>query len=162
MRIAGLGLLALGSAAAAQVTPCPAPAPFANWAKPVSLVAGEAREKGKLPTIAVGRAVTLTLAPTQAVAFELPARKTGGPIGYGGLVSFTVALPGTYRIGIDAPVWIEVGTPGRAIESAAHGHGEECSPVRKMVDYTLARGTYTLQLSAAPSPVTTVAVARLR
>ncbi|WP_084465566.1 hypothetical protein [Sphingobium quisquiliarum] len=39
--------------------------------------------------------------------------------------------------------------PARILaESVAHGHGPNCSGIRKMVDYSLHPGRYTLQIAA--------------
>ena len=44
--------------------------------------------------------------------------------------------------------WIDVVKDGKAIESTAHGHGPDCSGVRKVVDFPLQPGSYTLQVAA--------------
>jgi hypothetical protein len=43
----------------------------------------------------------------------------------------------------------------------AHGHAPPCSGVRKMVDFDLSTGSYTVQLSGAAKPVATLLIARL-
>lgn len=55
---------------------------------------------------------------------------------------------GTYGIALDQPGWIDV-TParGKPLQSTAHGHGPECSTIRKIVRYRLRPGTYRIEVS---------------
>ena len=50
------------------------------------------------------------------------------------------------RVAIDSAAWLDVVADGKSLEAVAHGHGPDCSGVRKMVDFTLAPGTYLLQI----------------
>jgi hypothetical protein len=47
------------------------------------------------------------------------------------------------------------------VKSTAHGHGPNCTGIRKMVDYRLTPGPYILQISANGQPQMTVLLARL-
>ncbi len=133
--------------------------PLAPWATPVPLTAGgDARHPVAL---AIGQAAHVTLRSTPQVHYPLRPEKPGGSVSYGGLLAVTVTEPGTYRVGLSAGAWIDLIKQGKPVTSTAHGHGPECSGVRKMVDFPLTPGRYTLQLGANGEPQLTVLVARL-
>lgn len=136
--------LLLGQAApAAQTTACKAtdaslPAALAGWTAPSdAFVPGKAVE---LDTI-------------DAATLEgLPA---GAKPGKAATIGFRIAAAGTYGVALDQPGWIDVlpGTEGgKPIESSAHGHGPDCSTIRKLVRFRLAPGVYRLYVSALARP----------
>jgi hypothetical protein len=50
---------------------------------------------------------------------------------------------GTFGIALSEPGWIDVAPMrGKPLESVAHGHGPNCSTIRKVVRYKLKPGTY--------------------
>jgi hypothetical protein len=50
---------------------------------------------------------------------------------------------GTFGIALSEAGWIEVSPMrGKPLESVAHGHGPDCSTIRKIVRYKLRPGTY--------------------
>jgi len=50
---------------------------------------------------------------------------------------------GTFGIALGEPGWIDVAPMrGKPLESVAHGHGPDCSTIRKIVRYRLHPGTY--------------------
>lgn len=65
---------------------------------------------------------------------------TAGPL------TIEVAEAGAYGIALDVPAWIEVARDGAVLTSTGHGHGLACSSIRKIVDFALAPGRYTLTL----------------
>ncbi|AQR75280.1 hypothetical protein [Sphingomonas sp. LM7] len=74
---------------------------------------------------------------------------TGGAVtlhaGRDGALSTTVRIrkAGTYGIALSEPGWIDLAPArGKALESVAHGHGPECTTIRKIVRYKLRPGTY--------------------
>ena len=171
MRRAMLGaVLATGAASAAPaqaptriviVPPCAPPPSFPSWrrhpgdAPPPTLRADPAAE---LP---FDETVYLQLAPIGAVTLALPLGKPAGPGDHGGLVTFHAPTAGTYRIGLGGRAWIDVVQGGKAVESFAHAMGTACSGLAKMVDFRLAPGAYTIQLSAAADPTMRIAITRL-
>jgi len=148
-----LALLLQAAAPAACPTPAPVPPALTGWARPIAVVAGG--------DLLVGTAASLTLQPQGAVRFAVPPARTGKADSLAGQYAFRVARAGTYRVALDAGVWVDVVAGGRAIASGAHGHGPACSGVRKMVDFRLPAGRYVLQLSGAASPAVRVMVARI-
>ena len=111
--------------------------------------------------IAVGKGVRATLLPGGDVVYPLAPAKKGTEGTSGGVFAFEIAKPGRYRVALGAGAWIDVVQGSRALASAAHGHGPECSPVRKMVDFDLQPGRYLLEVSGAPSGVLALMVAGL-
>lgn len=164
-----LGSVSLSAAARADEKPassCTAPvAPsgeLAPWAQPKPLnAAGSARHLAKA-ALPVGQAATVTLLPTPAVKYPLRPEKPGGSVSYGGLIRIDIGQAATYRVALGSGAWIDlVGKDGKPVTSVAHGHGPECSGVRKMVDFPLQPGRYTLQLAANGGKEMGVLVARL-
>ena len=79
----------------------------------------------------------------------LPASaKDGGATG----VDFVIDKPGIYGIAIDQNAWIDVvPDDGAPLVSVKHGHGPECSTIRKIVRFDLKPGTYRLYVSGLTS-----------
>jgi hypothetical protein len=149
-----LALAVVAAPAIAQETvpaPCPAaparlPAELAGWtnATPVT-AAATAADIGKA-LIPVGSRADIALLPAAQVQFLAP-EKTPAAATNGGMVHFTVPSARTYRVALGAGAWIDVVRDGKALASAAHGHGVPCTPVRKTVDFALTPGDYVLQIS---------------
>ena len=159
--------LLLTSPAAAQETPsasCPAQvAPtgeLSAWTQPGTLVAARDTNHTDAAGIEVGKAATLTLLPTRRVAYPVRPGKRARSSTFGGLIQFDVAQPGTYRIGLGSPAWIDVVKNRQGFTSSGHEHGPACSGIRKVVDFPLTPGRYTVQLSGNPTNETKVVVAR--
>jgi hypothetical protein len=117
-------LLAISQA----VTPAPAPP-----------VACATIDTG-LPTALKGWATTGT-GMAMDRAFILPA--TGGEAN----AAFTITKGGRYRVALDQAAWIDIVRDGKALTSVAHGHGPNCTTIRKIVDFDLTPGAYTLKLT---------------
>lgn len=112
-------------------------------------------------TLAAGQAAHLTLLRTPEVRYPLRPEKPGGSVSYGGLVGLTITEPGTFRVALDSAAWIDMVKDGKAIASTRHGHGPACTGIRKMVDFPLQPGSYTLQIAANGAPELQLLVARL-
>lgn len=136
-------LLPLAAPAAAQPAgECSAAA--SAWASPVRL--GAARDMAGLDAaeLQVGRAANLELHPGDALRLPVPAGREGGN---GGLAAITIHTEGTYRVALGSAAWIDLVADGKPVPSTAHGHGAECSGIRKFVEFELKRGRYTVVLS---------------
>jgi hypothetical protein len=148
-----LSLLLQAAVPVACPTPAaPLPAAMAGRSAPVQAAAG--RE------LAIGRAARVSLAPTATVRFAAAPERAGKPGDRGGAYAFRIASAGMYRVALDSAAWVDVVGGGKPIASAAHGHGNRCTGIRKMVDYRLTPGRYVLQLSGATQPAAVVMVAR--
>lgn len=130
-RAALLALLLSAAAPALAAEPvaatCAAPAdlgatPFAAWASADGDAAGP---------LVPGQPVTLALDSGAAAR------------------SLTIETAGRYGIAAGGKVWIDLIANGAAQTSVEHGHGPECSGIRKIVWFDLAAGTYELALSKA-------------
>ena len=159
--------LSLSSIAQAQETApsCPASVAMtgelAPWNTPRQLQAGARSSQTSGSALAVGQAVRLTLLQTPQVHYPVRPEKPGGSVSYGGLVLLNVEEAGTYRVALGSAAWIDLVRNGKALTSSAHGHGPDCTGIRKIVDFQLRPGRYTVQIAANGEPVTTVLVARL-
>ncbi|MBP2160770.1 MULTISPECIES: homogentisate 1,2-dioxygenase [Asticcacaulis] len=130
------------------------PAAWSDWATPETVPA--AATPATQPEILLGRAYNAPLKATASVSYAVQPRKiTDGT--FGGLFMLTVEKAGIYTIGLDQAGWIDVVRDGKVIKSSGHGHGPDCSTVRKMVDFKLDPGHYTVQISNAPKDTAVIA-----
>jgi len=160
IRALALSLLAAIPAHAAEPAPvCRAPVvPGGEW---VGWSAAQPLTAGAAARITPGQAVTLTLAPVGGVAWVASPAKAPDPASNGGMVTLAIATPGTYRLALGSAAWIDlIATSGASQRSIAHGHGPACTPIHKIVDFTLDAGVYTVQISGNAAPVTTLMVIR--
>ena len=109
------------------------PASLAAWTTP-----------GPGDPMDITRPITLVpMAPGEIS--DLPA--TAKP-GKAALMPFVVEKAGSYGVAVDQAAWIDVVPDGGApLASARHGHGPECSTIRKIVRFDLKPGSYTIYLS---------------
>jgi hypothetical protein len=131
---------------ATPVVPCaaeaPLPAGLEGWATIRAISMGPVR---------IGETTGLMLQPSAKVVFVLKPERAPADGTFSSVYSVNVTRAGTYRIALSAGAWIDVVRDGKAIASVAHTEGAVCSSIRKIVDFTLAPGTYRLQLSGAKS-----------
>jgi len=114
-------------AASAEPAACSAPAdlsatPLAGWT---------AADGDTGAAIVPGQPVTLAMADGAAAR------------------TLTVDAAGRYGVAADGRVWIDLVADGKPLTSAEHGHGPDCSGIRKIVWFDLVPGTYELALSKA-------------
>ena len=141
--------------------PAPLPETLAGWASPAAVKAAGTDKGLAKAALTAGKAATVTLLPTPRVAYALRPEKPGGSVSYGGLLRFTVAQAGSWRVALSSGAWVDVVKDGTASVSTAHGHGPDCTGVRKMVDHSLTPGVYTLQIAANGAETMTVMVTPL-
>lgn len=132
-------------------------AEFAAWADPVDLTSANYASQLPDAQIGPGQAVELVLHPAGAVRYPVGPGKPGGQ---GGLAELTIETPGTYRVALGSPGWIDLIARGKVLVSSAHGHGAPCTGIRKIVDFVLKPGRYVVAISAAPEMRTRLLVAR--
>ncbi|HEX7822094.1 MAG TPA: homogentisate 1,2-dioxygenase [Sphingobium sp.] len=137
------------------------PAELAGWSVRVPVKAAGGKAGLRMATLTVGQAVDAALIQTSGVRYVLRPEKPGGSVSYGGLFGFSVRQAATYRVALGAGAWIDVVKGGKSVASTAHGHGPDCTGIRKMVDFPLTLGRYVLQLAANGTDVLPVMVARL-
>jgi hypothetical protein len=99
------------------------------------------------------RALSLQLAPTSNVQFEMPPeRKPKDESSYGG----TVRLPappasGIYQVALSQDAWIDIVQDGRYARSVGSSGRRDCPGLRKTVRFELASSPLDLQVSGAPA-----------
>jgi hypothetical protein len=138
--------------------PAELPPALAGWTAPSPLKAASSEADLAQGNLTVGRAADLALLPTPEVHYLLRPEQPGGSVSYGGIVGFTVEQAGTYRVALETAAWIDVVRDGEAATSVAHGHGPDCSGIRKMVDFALEPGSYVLQIAGNGEPAMRVLV----
>ncbi|WP_353228833.1 homogentisate 1,2-dioxygenase [Novosphingobium sp.] len=110
----------------------------------------------------VGDAVLARLAPTPAVTYARRPEKPGAADSYGGMWRIVVPARGTYRVVLGTHAWLDlVAANGSAVAAVAHDHGPACTGIRKLVDFALDPGSYTLQIAGNATPRAQVMVIRL-
>jgi hypothetical protein len=138
----------------------PPPAELAGWSKRTHIAAAASAE-ALGPPLTPGKGADVTLLPTRQVKYPVQPAHPGGSGSSGGLLGFTVAKAGTYRVAAGSAAWIEVVRDGKALASVAHSPGPACTGVRKVVDYALTPGAYVLELAGNASPDLSVLVTLL-
>jgi hypothetical protein len=173
----GLTLLAASSIAVASpsvaqmqdhqpATVCPAtpaklPTELASWASPSETNAATTAESVAATELIIGQATDLDLAPTSSVSYAMRPERPGGSVSHGGMAAIHVEKAGIYRVAIDSAAWLDVVSDGKGLESVNHGHGPDCSGIRKMVDFKLEPGLYVLQIVGNGAPKLRVLVTRV-
>lgn len=147
------------AAAACPATPATPPAELRGWARRTPVRAGATAARATV--LPVGEGAVATLLPTPKVTYAVRPEKPGGSASSGGLFAFTVPTAGRYRVALGAAAWVDVVTGGTPAASVAHGHGPDCTGVRKMVDFDLRPGRYLLQVAGNGSTTLPLMVARL-
>ena len=147
------------AAAPCPATPAPPPSELQGWTRKTPVRAGAT--VASATTLPVGQGATATLLPTPKVAYAVRPEKPGGTVSSGGLFAFTAPAAGRYRVALGSGAWIDVLSGKTPVVSVAHGHGPDCSGVRKMVDFDLSPGRYLLQVAGNGSSTLPLMVARL-
>jgi hypothetical protein len=161
---AAAALIVLGTAAAAD--PC---AEF-KWdvAKEHSLFggAGEPLTAGKdvasAPMLATDRLYELRLEHQDQVSFAAsPGKKTLADQPFAGVAALKVKTPGSYRVSVDAPLWIDVVADGKITDVKDFQGQKGCDAPHKIVEFELAAAQqFVLQVSGSIKPSVRVTVTR--
>ena len=146
-----IALCAAPVAAAAGPDPCrqapPPQEPWTSWGQSGSAIAGGEAASG--PRIILGKPVRATLRPAAQVQFPSAPVKSA-PKSYGGLFTLALKQPARVGIALSGPAWVDVVTGQHSQSSVDHGHGPECSGIRKIVWFDLSQGVHLVQISNAP------------
>ncbi len=129
---------------------------------PTPLAAG--RDSAAAPPLAFDRLYELKLLPQNRVAFAAPPGKsTYGENVYAGLATVTIPAPGTYRIAVDLPLWIDLAIDNQLIRAADYEGQNACDPPHKILVYELTQpGRFVLQLSGEIAQRVRVTLTRVR
>ncbi len=140
-------------------TPAALPAELAGWMNPETMRAANTADTASAVELHLGQARDLELYPTPNVTYAIRPARPAGSVSKGGLAAFRIDTAGTYRIAIDGAAWLDIVHDGKTLESVNHGRGPDCSGIRKMVDFKLEPGIYTLQIVGNGTPNLRVMVA---
>jgi hypothetical protein len=105
-------------------------------------------------------AVTVALVPYADAKLPVaPSRAPKSPDTNAGFVrASALPSPGTYRITLSAPAWIEVIQNGRALQSTAVSGATGCAGIRKSVKFELTAAPFTVELSGTTDHTTSFVV----
>ena len=105
---------------------------------PAALTA--ARTEASAPAVVPNRLYSLRLVAQDQVAFLVPpaAKKMRTSPAYGGLATLNIAAPGSYRIAVDLPAWIDVVSHGTLVQASDYQGQHSCSAPHKIVLFDLA------------------------
>jgi hypothetical protein len=158
------------SAALAQETssshsPCAAldtslPQALSGWTSKAPL--RSATNEPGLPAarLDLGHAAQATLHHTREVTYVVEPGKPGGSVAYGGILAVKIDEAGLYQVSLSSGAWIDLVLGASKIASTAHGHGPECSSIRKAVAFPLKPGDYIVQISANAAPTLDIMISR--
>ena len=149
-----IALLALAAAMAAPAEPVcirlqEPPAGLEAWGRPVE---GATRLKP-------GQAAHVALRDVATLRFAVKPGKVPEPGSYGVVLPLAVKRAGTYRVALSQGAWLDVVRGGKALASTGHMHGPACTGIRKIVEFALTPGRYSVQIEGAKEPSATVLVA---
>jgi hypothetical protein len=103
---------------------------------PAALAAG--RNEASAPVVVPNRLYSLRLAAEDQVAFLVPpAGKMRTTPAYAGLATLNIAVPGSYRIAVDLPFWIDVVSNGAVVKASDYQGQHSCSAPHKIVQFDL-------------------------
>jgi hypothetical protein len=116
---------------------------------PAELAAG--KDAGSAPVIVPNRLYRLRLAAQERVAFAATPGKVPAVSAFAGLATLTIAAPGSYRIAIDLPFWIDVVSNGSLLQPTDYQGQRACTAPHKIVVFELTGSQpFILQFSGAP------------
>lgn len=138
------------------------PSELNAWKNLSYLQAAKNINDAKGASVSINVASVVGLINTPKVQYIVRPVKEGGTVSYGGIFQFEIKEKGTYRIALGNASWIDLIKDNKAVISVAHGGGPENSGIRKMVDYILDAGIYTLQLSAGGDSSTPLLVTKIK
>ncbi|WP_242122688.1 hypothetical protein [Sphingobium sp. Sx8-8] len=140
-------------------SPAPLAEPWTSWTQSGTAIAGATASTA--PRLILGKPVTATLRPGTQVQYAVPPGRNV-PKSHGGL--FTLAVKSAARIGIalSEGAWVDAATGKTALPSVDHGHGPDCSGIRKIVWFDLAPGLHTIQIASAATPTIRIMAADAR
>jgi hypothetical protein len=115
---------------------------------PVELTAG--KDAKSAPGIVPNRLYKLRLAVQDHVVFSVPpGRKMTGTPAFAGLAALRIEAPGSYRVAIDLPLWIDVVSNGNLVQPTDYQGQHACSAPHKIVVFDLGSQPVILQFSNA-------------
>ncbi len=126
-------------------------------AAPVELSAG--KDAVSAPIVVPDRLYRLRLTGQDGVAFAATPGKVPPVSAFAGLAMLKIAAPGSYRISIDLPFWIDVVSNGNLVQPTDYQGQRACAAPHKIVVFELLGSKpLVLQFSGAPRDTILVTV----
>jgi hypothetical protein len=118
---------------------------------PAALTAG--KDAKSAPVVVPNRLYELRLLAQDQVTFSAsPAKKSDSKSAYAGLAALKISMPGSYRIAVDLPFWIDVVSSGSLVAAKDFQGQHGCRAPHKIVEFDLAGlQPFVLQFSNAAS-----------
>lgn len=138
------------------------PAELSAWKSLSYVNAAKNADELNDAVLTLNHASLVGLSNTPKVKYPLRPANEGGTVSYGGIFQITIKESGIYRIALANASWIDMVKEGKAAVSIAHSGGPENFGIRKMLDYTLEAGIYTLQLSAGADSTSAVLITKVK
>ncbi len=115
----------------------------------VAIAAG--KNDASAPTVAPGHLYQVQLIPQSEAVFSVtPGRATSAAGAYAGVAALKLKKPGTYRVAVDAPLWIDVAESGKLASVTDFQGQQNCDGPHKIVAFDLSGARrYVLQLSGS-------------
>jgi hypothetical protein len=131
------------------------------FAKPAEALTG-GRSDAAAPDLKVDRLYEVALAKQADVSFVTkPGKAAPEGASYAALVHLKVPAGGTWRISLDAKLWVDVLVDGGAIASSDFQGRPGCSAPHKIVEFVLPAGeVLTVQISSGAAPGVKLSVTR--
>jgi len=116
---------------------------------PAALKGG--KDSASAPIVVPNRLYTLHLEAQDSVAFSVtPAKKPSASPAYAGIATLKIPVPGSYRVSVDLPIWIDVVSQGTLVAAKDYQGQHACSAPHKIVEFELlGMRPFTLQFSNA-------------
>ncbi len=109
------------------------------------------KEPLSAPVVVPNRLYKLRLNRQDRVAFSVsPAKKPATTTGFAGVATLKILAPGSYRIAVDLPLWMDVAANGALVPAKDFETQHSCGPPHKIVEFDLATvQPFVLQFSNA-------------
>lgn len=132
------------------------PPALSGWSQQTPVAAGITAGGGA--NIAPGQAVLVSLHPAKLLRLAPnPQAMTAN----GGTLTLNVAASGSYRLAIGGNAWVDLVRDGKALAPTAQARGPRCTGIGKTVDFALAPGRYTIQLTGSEAQDIALLVAEI-
>ena len=118
------------------------------------------KESAAAPMLAPNRLYKLRLAAQDQVKFSVAAgKRAASEPAFAGLARLRIPTPGSYRISLDLPVWVDVASNGMLIAAKDFQGQHACTAPHKIVEFELA-GTqpFVVQFSNSANETVMVSV----
>jgi hypothetical protein len=103
---------------------------------PAALKGG--KDPASAPIIMPNRLYTVHLTSQDSVTFSVPpARKPSASPAYAGIATLNIPAPGSYRVSVDLPIWIDVVSQGILVAAKDYQGQHACGAPHKIVEFEL-------------------------